>query len=208
MSNVGKSYLSQMLSRHGFFRYCCDDLIEEKLSKELKERGFSGINDVAKWMGQPYDHQYAQTSNKYLTFETSVMKSIITKLKSSLTEDRDTVVDTTASVIYTDAAIMDQLADQTTIIYLDTPESVKNEMYASYLANPKPVIWGDSFTKQSGESDTNALARCYPDLLSYRTSRYKKYAHITLEYDFFRRSNFRLGKLLDVVHKRHLSLLL
>ena len=64
MSSVGKSAWSTKLEElKGFRRYCCDDLIEKYLGPEFKALGYLGINDVSRWMGQPYDQRYKKTAN-------------------------------------------------------------------------------------------------------------------------------------------------
>ena len=58
MSNIGKTHLSKILCEVGFAHINCDDLIELKLEKKLKAVGYSGIKEVARWMGQPFDERY------------------------------------------------------------------------------------------------------------------------------------------------------
>lgn len=54
------------------------------------------------------------------------------------------------------------------------------------MTDPKPVVWGQSFNKKEGESDHDALVRCYPELLEFRARRYANLADITLPYDIAR----------------------
>jgi|Napbiome12C3dose_1001474.scaffolds.fasta_scaffold00001_322 hypothetical protein len=209
MSNGGKSHWSRelqgegfnywvrRLQRVGFERYCCDDLIEKKLGPELKARGFSGLRDIAEWMGQPFDPQYAETSKKYLDFEGEVVNEVLDRVENS--KARRVVIDTTGSVIYLAEDILQKLSARTRVVYLETPESVKDEMYKSYLENPKPVIWGDSFVKAPGETDMQALGNCYPKLLAHRAERYAKLAHVTLDYQMLRNPGFKVADLMTVL---------
>lgn len=199
MSNVGKTYWSMKLVSTGFRRFGIDEMIKEKLEEELKETGFSGIEDVAKWMGQPYDERYPDASKKYLDAETETVKEIVQQLENNSSLKENIVIDTTGSIIYTGDEIMMKLAKLTTVVYLDTPESVRQEMYESYLWNPKPVIWGSSFQKLDGESCQEALRQCYPQLLNYRAKQYKKYAHITLDYFLLRQPNFNTEDFINLV---------
>lgn len=180
MSGSGKSHWSKQLEQKGFIRFGCDDLIEQKLQKELKPLGYSGINDVSKWMGQPYEEKYFQNNKKYLELEKETMLEIFTQL-GSLPRSTNVIIDTTGSIIYTGKKIMQTLARLTKIVFLEIPESRKKEMYEFYLRDPKPVIWGNIFKKRAKESDTEALCRCYPKLLEYRTKKYKKYAALILD---------------------------
>lgn len=186
MSNCGKTFWSRKLEALGFKRFSCDDYIEKRLEMVLKNSGFSGISDVAKWMGQPYDKQYMETSKKYLELERESLDYILRYPNSGL-RYYNIVIDTTGSIIYTGRNIMEELSQLTTIVYLDTPITVRGEMCQLYFQNPKPVIWGDSYKKTYGESAFKALKRCYPDLLEYRCKKYKEYAHITLDYFLLRK---------------------
>ncbi len=185
MSNSGKTYWSKKLEAIGFKLFSCDDYIRIKLGTVLKHFGFSGFSDVARWMGQPFDKQYLETSKKYLEFERESLDIILRHLEFG-TRYQNIVVDTTGSIIYTGNDIIEELSKLTTIIYLDTPITVRQEMCKLYFQNPKPVLWGDMYKKRNGESDEKALKRCYPDLLNFRSKKYKKYAHITLDYFLIR----------------------
>lgn len=200
MSGSGKSYWSGKLQEAGFERFCCDDMIEERLGSELKSLGYSGIQDVAKWMGQPYNLQYGRTSKRYLDFEGEVVREVLATVEQSAPH-RDTVIDTTGSVIYLARDILQGLRARTRVVYLETPDSVKEDMYRLYLADPKPVIWGNSFSREDGETDMQALGRCYPLLLAYRTARYARLAHTTLNYRMLRNPDFTVGNFIDKVRE-------
>lgn len=181
MSGSGKSFWSKKLSEKGFKLFCCDDLIERKLNPELKSRGLRGIEDIAKWMGQPFDPQYPAASKKYLDFERQVMEEALEEVGNA-GQNEDMVIDTTGSVIYTGQEILNKLKAVTKVVYLETPQSVQDQMYRLYLAEPKPVIWGSDFSKEEGEGNMEALARCYPQLLAFRTAQYAKIADVTIGY--------------------------
>lgn len=201
MSNSGKTYWSKKLESAGFIRFSCDDYIEDKLSKELKKLGYSGISDVSKWMGQPYEKQYPQASKKYLNFEVESLNEIIRKLEKG-NIGKDMVIDTTGSVIYTGDKIMKDLARLSTIIYLDTPPEVRQKMCQLYFQNPKPVIWGDSFKKVNGERDVETLKICYPNLLEYRSKKYKKYARATLDYFLLRKQDITVNDFFELMGEK------
>ncbi|OGG26283.1 hypothetical protein A2960_04900 [Candidatus Gottesmanbacteria bacterium RIFCSPLOWO2_01_FULL_39_12b] len=197
MSHVGKTYWAKKLEEKGFIRFSCDDFIEEKLKAELAQSGYSGIEGVSKWMGQPYDFQYSGASKKYLELEILSLRNILSDIDNL--NGQNVVIDTTGSVIHTGQEVMQNLARKTRILELDTPESVKQEMYKSYLINPKPVIWGDVYKKFDDESTEQALARCYPLLLDYRTRKYKKYAHVSLNYFLLRQKDFSTENFLNLL---------
>ena len=177
MSNVGKSYVARALASDpslGFTPACIDDLIEEKLGPFLKSKGFTGIDGVAAWMGQPYDPQYPETQQLYLRFEEDSMNGV------TRPTGRNLVVDTTGSAIYTPQPVLDRLKNETLVVYLEATDEVKDALFQKYISNPKPVIWGDSFSRKNGETDLDALKRCYPQLLEFRANRYCALADATI----------------------------
>lgn len=197
MSGSGKTYWSGKLEQKGFKRICCDDLIEEKLFQELKSCGQAGLRDVARWMGQPFDKRYPETSKKYIECERQVMDEILAGINS----EQNSVIDTTGSVIYLNKEILDKLAKATWVIYLETPEKYQKIMYKLYLDDPKPVYWGKSFSRREGETNMEALARCYPNLLALRIRQYGKLADITLPYETLQRPGFGIDDFLSLIKK-------
>lgn len=188
MSEVGKTMWAKRLEALQYKRFSCDDVIEEKLGAELLPLGYSGIEDVAKWLGQPYEERYTKNSKRYLELEEESMKEILDTARAD--EDSDIVIDTTGSVIYLDESIVSRMKDETTVVYLETPQSVQDEMYELFLAYPKPLMWADQFAMQAGESKQQALARCYPELLRTRTEKYRQYADVTIDYYNVRKDDF------------------
>ncbi|MBI2145660.1 hypothetical protein HYU18_05075 [Candidatus Woesearchaeota archaeon] len=177
MSNVGKSFISVRLAPDhslNFARACIDDCIEEKLSPFLEGRGFSGIDGVAAWMGQPYDARYPETQQLYLGFEEASMSEVGYGI------GRNLVVDTTGSVIYLPQPVLSHLKEKTLVVYLEATDEVRNGLFERYISNPKPVIWGSSFNLQAGESGIEALKRCYPQLLDYRAGKYRELADVAV----------------------------
>jgi len=202
MSNVGKTHWSKLLeSELGFTRFDCDGMIEQNLEPYLKKHGFSGINDVSKWMGQPYDKRYPRNSEKYLFFEIEIMKKILNKLEKKQNTEENIVIDTTGSVVYTGAQIMEKLKKISIVINLGVPDSVKDEMLKKYIENPRPVYWGSSFNKTNTEENMDALKRCYPSLLSFRSKKYKEYADIILDYFRLRDPLFNINDFVKAVKK-------
>ena len=191
MSNVGKSYWSERLADDaGFEDICCDDLIEADIEHILKEGGYSGgIADVARWMGQPYDPQFAEAEKTYLDLESEHLKRIIDGLEEFGPLGGNRVIDTTGSVVHTSPLICEKLGQLTTIVALEATPDMQQEMFELYIAEPKPVVWGDVFEQQDNESPEQALARCYPNLLERRSRLYAEMAHVIIP----REVSVRLG---------------
>jgi shikimate kinase len=179
MSNVGKTYWSKRLAEEaGFTHICCDDLIEAEVADVLKELGYNGgIADMAKWLGQPYDQQFTKNQQKYLDLEIATMQNIIERLEQG-SLDGNTIIDTTGSVVHTSPEIRARLHALTTVVYLEATANMRHEMFKLYIAEPKPVVWGDIYRPKSGESPQAALARCYPKLLAHRSGLYAKMSHV------------------------------
>lgn len=199
MSNIGKTYRSLQLKNEGYTRYGCDDEIDARLDTALKALGYAGgIQETARWMGYPFDSQYPKTSKEYLDLEEEVLGKILDEAEGSK-PDQNIVIDTTGSVIYLPETVLARLARVTRVVYLEAPESKVQEMYEKFIKEPKPVIWGNSFTKIPGEDNMQALARCYPLLLAFRAERYAQLADVTLRGDDLWNPNFTVNKFLEAI---------
>jgi shikimate kinase len=182
MAGSGKSYWSKKLADIGFHRFCCDDLIAEKLSPELRKADGTS-RSLAEWMGFPYEPQYRMRESRYLAYEIKVLSEILRGIQSREPESEEkTVIDTTGSVIYTGKEVMAWLRRSTTVVHLQTPPEVKEHMLQVYVAQPRPVLWRDLFSKKPEESNQEALARCYPRLLFVRERLYSRYADVSVDY--------------------------
>jgi len=199
MAGSGKSYWSKKLAQHGFRRFCCDDLIAAKLSNSLVRSDGTKM-EMGTWMGFPYERHYTKRESTYLTYETEVLIEILEYLASHKnTHGENIVVDTTGSVIYTGDEILQRLYQYTTVIYLLTPPEVQEQLLNAYISKPHPMIWKDSFSQKPGETNQEALARCYSHLLSARQRLYARYADV--EIDYYRRNerNFSVTDFLHIV---------
>jgi hypothetical protein len=174
MSNIGKTHWSnRLVGEAGFEHIDCDVLVEKKLDSELVTLGYRGLSDVAKWMGQPYDSQYAYTSQKYLACEREVMLEVLEMLRRP--SKKPYVVDTTGSVIYTGDDILEELKKLTRIVHFEATPAHVTKLFERYIANPKPVIWGSSYAKPEPESQASAGQQLNAELLARRAQRYRRY---------------------------------
>ncbi len=178
MSNIGKTHLSKKLCEVGFTHINCDDLIELKLEKKLKAVGYSGIKEVARWMGQPFDERYFKNQKEYLSFENDVMKNIFKQKKN-----KNTIIDTTGSVVHTGIQMCTNLKFFSLVIYIEATEKMKERMFKQYIKEPKPVVFGNMFNQKRNETNSESLKRCYRDLLDARSALYKKYADVIIPRD-------------------------
>jgi shikimate kinase len=197
MAGSGKSYWSKKLEQQGFLRITVDDLIEAKLEKELTTLGYRGINDMAKWLGRPDEKKYQETSAKYIDFERDSILEILAIVHKHSGGKQSVVIDTTGSVVYVPSDILRELKYRTNMVYIHTPESAHKELVKRFINDPKPIIWGNVFTRHSGETYRQALARCYPMLLKERMSRYKELADVTLDFEYLTKPKLTAGDIIE-----------
>jgi len=201
MAGSGKSYWSEKLAQHGFRRFCCDDLIAAKLAPGLT-RPDGTTMEMGTWMGFPYERHYTKRESIYLTYEIEVLIEILEYLESHKnTRGENIVVDTTGSVIYTGDEILQKLCQHTTVIYLLTPPEVQEQLLNAYISKPHPMLWRDSFSKNPGETNQEARARCYPQLLSARQRLYARYADVEIDYYRQNEKGFSVTDFLHVVQE-------
>lgn len=202
MSGSGKSLWALKLAEKGFRRFCCDDLITKKLIHELTRP--DGITmELGEWMGFPYEPQYTECESKYLACEIDVLNEILESLeRREKNHDEKFVIDTTGSVIYTGEEILTRLCQNTTVVHLATPPEVQEEMLEAYITNKRPVLWRDMFSKGSNETNDEALARCYPRLLSSRERLYEQYADVTIDYYRLNEDGFGVSDFLKAIDAR------
>ena len=167
MSNIGKSFRSVQLGElQGLHCHAVDDLIAAEL-------GFADVGEIASWMGQPDGSDYAERQQQYLKLEAA-----ITTADTGM--HGNTVIDTTGSVIYLDDPLLADLKNRALVVEFRVPDSYLDLMINDYFANPKPVVWGEMFSRKAGESTDEALRRCYPQLLADRNRRYQALADLSL----------------------------
>jgi shikimate kinase len=198
MSGVGKSYWSVRLKRELDFEvFCCDDEIEKKLSPVLSKLGLKGINDMNKWMGHPFESQYEENSRTYLELENQTMLEILKRIEKGEFLNKNLVIDTTGSLVYTNPEIQKQLKSLTKVIYLKAGQEDVEKMYQTFLSDPKPIIWGNSFTPNTKLTNQQNLEICYPKLLQFRSKKYQELADKTINIKDLYNQNFDIAWFLE-----------
>jgi shikimate kinase len=200
MSGSGKSYWAAKLAESGFKCFSCDDRIASKLATELTKPDGT-VMPLGQWMGFPYDPNYAARESQYLSYEKQVLNEILKLLETNNAGSKPKlVIDTTGSVIYTAKKTLDKLRRYTRVVHLATPAEIQNQMFRADLARPRPVLWQGKFIKKPDETNTQALARCYPDLLAHREGLYKRLAHVSIDYDKYRKRGFTVTDFLKAAN--------
>ena len=199
MSGCGKSHWSKEFAKHGFQRFCCDDLITDKLEAVLTRP--DGVTvELGQWMGFPYEPHYEDREAQYLECEIEVLREILNILQSEKNNTKkNIIVDTTGSVIYTGDKNLNRLQTNSTVVHLETPPEVQEAMLQKYLTNKRPVLWKGLFSQQPHETNEQALARCYPVLMSAREKQYAQWAHVTIPFKTFNRDGFTVEEFISIV---------
>lgn len=180
MSGVGKTMWASKLALGGFICLHCDDLIADKLRVHGDISGTS-VEDVGRWMGFPFDADYAKREAKYLAYESEVLATISRSLPRAQVEHRRLVIDMTGSAIYIDPTILDSIRSVATFVYLMTPPAHYTRLLEAYCASPRPVIWKNSYLPLPNEEPQMALTRCYPQLLHFRASLYTSLSDVVID---------------------------
>jgi shikimate kinase len=202
MSGSGKSYWSAKLAKRGFRHFDCDRMIAAKLGPMLK-RSDGTVLSLGEWMGFPYQDGYQERESQYLVYEKKVLAEIFAVIeKDPLDPHSKIVIDTTGSVIYTGKKCLDQLRCLTTVVYLEIPFTIKDQMLQAYRTDPRPVLWQGKFIRKPQENKMEALARCYAELLSARERLYRRYAHVTIPYKRYRKRGWRTADFLATIKMR------
>ena len=198
MSGVGKSHWSKKVEAQGYRRYSCDELIAERFGVELGKKG-KATQNLAKWMGQPYSKDYEDAEALYLELESAVINQICDDLENATQKDIPVVVDTTGSLIYLQETILKRLRNLTHTVLLNVPFDKHEELFETYLQDPKPVIWNGKYLPCEGENPQKALSRCFRELLVYRNKRYGLMSDLELDYTFHQSPGTTVEDLLKLV---------
>lgn len=131
--------------------------------------------------GTAVREKLSRTSTKYLKFEKESLQDIFAEL--DLGVNQNTVIDTTGSLVHTGQKCCENLRDSSLVVYIKATEKIKEKMFRRYMENPKPVIFGSVFFQDNNEPPTQALERCYKELLNLREKLYSRLADVTIVRD-------------------------
>ena len=174
MSNVGKTHWSRRLvTDFGWHHYEVDEAIQKSLGIQT-----SNLTEVAQWMGAPHEPQYPEKSRLYLEAEEAATAQIPTLPEGNL------VVDTTGSFAHLSPKTREFIQQNYLVVNFDVSEKDIAIMIDDYFKEPKPVVWGDLFTPNEGESNRETLCRCYPKLINFRQNIFRQTADVNFPREF------------------------
>lgn len=170
MSNIGKSARSRGLAEEKRFEKAS---IDKKIAQKL---GLKNEEDIANWLGMPYDEGFLAKQKEYLNLENKLT------LNAKIPENKNFILDTTGSVIYLEPSVLAFLKKNFLIIHFKAPQAILAKMIEKFFSQPKPLVWGDKFSVCKKEETTeDALKKCYPKLLNFREKKYQQLADISLD---------------------------
>lgn len=198
MSGVGKTVCAAKLAAHGFQVIDCDALLAHKLQATSGASG-SSLEEIGRWMGFPYEADFRRREALYLECEQDVLRDVLAQATASAATGTNCVIDTGGSIIYADPALLQQLRQCSTVIYLRIPDTLHPQLLSTYLLCPRPLIWNGLFSQAPDEQLQDTFRRCYTQLISQRERLYEQYSHLILEYSDYRRPEFSAEHVLQIV---------
>ncbi len=201
MSGVGKSYWSSRLEKEaGFKRICCDDLIGEALEKKLVKLGVKpDLNSIAKWRGLPYEEKYQANERLQIMNEQEVMEAVCEEIERMGSED--IVVDTSGSMVYIDPMVITGLKEHSLMVYIVANEEQVTELYNDEVIFRRPLVWGAAYKQNQNENPTEAMRRCFADLIKWRASQYERWSDISIPYNQLRNETLNTEQFLALLSK-------
>ena len=176
MSGSGKTHWSRLLShKYGYTHLEFDELIGKSSQLAGLIKDFSGRDTAEKlgnYFGMPWSKGFEAKEKIYLNLEKKFMSG---------SQPMGSILDLTGSCIYHPTE-MEAIKATGLAIYLETSPQKQKEMLEIFLSNPKPVCWRGVFQMKAGESNEDALARCYLSLLAHRAELYPRFADVTIPY--------------------------
>lgn len=177
MSGSGKTHWARALAeKYGYNHIEFDELIAkaDPIAEKIKDNhGLSATERVAAYLGMPWTKGFGERQAEYLACEREVMI-------------RDhpvgSIIDFTGSCAYHPEQLADFKKYGALMVYLETSLERLNEMFAVFMADPKPVCWNGSFNMREGESTHEALRRCYPELIRHRDGLYRASSDVIIPY--------------------------
>lgn len=178
MSGVGKSFHAAALARRGFVHHDIDAEIAGRVPELATPLpGERPVETVGRWMGMPWSPGHFEREAQYLALEADLTA---VALERAAGPGRH-VIDTTGSVVHLPEPLSRRIHALATVVYLDAGPDAAAALFARYLAEPKPVVFGESWLPRPDETPEATLARCYPELLARRDRLYRALSHHVLD---------------------------
>jgi len=183
MSGAGKSHWTSSIAIHLHATLISSDkFIRKKLGEEIGSNSYSDTLALSAWLGLPNSPDYPERANKYLCWEQESIKYGL-----SVAQESDSIVmDTSGSVVHLEQSLLLQLKEKFKVIYLSFEEKQIDQVIDTYFSDPKPIIWGDSFTVDNSQSIHDQIVEAFPRLIAARRNAYQQLAHVTVPFEIHR----------------------
>ena len=169
MSGTGKTFRTHGMAQVGHFsRIGIDDRIDAHLNE-------ANTGETAAWMGPPGSPTYAQRSAEYLALEEQFLAGALDSQPSG-----NLLIDTTGSTPHLPAGLLNRLKEETFLVHLQSTDDMIEKLLETYRQDPKPVVFGEHFVQEAGESHEDALVRCFGRLVQWREGRFCAMADATV----------------------------
>lgn len=191
MSNIGKSFTAGRLAKtHDFDLIEVDRIIWESL-------GQGSMADFAAWQGQPYTEDYGPRETQSIAMETEATRKAL-----GLPQTGNALLDTTGSVIYTDADVLSTLTDHWLVVHIIAEEKDLERLKSDYFALPKPLIWHGHYAQQDDMTPEESILACYPKLLESRGQAYRDLADVGLPSSFVLDPQTTMDDVMDIIREQ------
>jgi hypothetical protein len=117
------------------------------------------------------------------------MSNLLNKA-SNEAKNKDVVLDCSGSVIYIDPKLLESMQSVSTVIYLEASKNYINAMCEQYVANPKALIWDESFQPNDHEGAHETIRRCFKTLIDNRQRKYLSLSDYKIEFETARSGSF------------------
>lgn len=190
MSGAGKTHFSQELAEWGWDHYSCDFEIAERLNIDVSVDDLSALSAFIGQVGDeafgglPVD-EFKRRQKMYYDAECDALRAMGAKIG-----DANFVNDSTGSFCeITDEDLLRAVADETLLVYIETPKDSHAEIIERARSYPKPLYfppaqfdgWLAEYCKEQGVSAAEIVpndfsAWVFPKLFMSRLPKYERLA--------------------------------
>lgn len=205
-SGAGKSEFGLRLNSLNY-GMCSIDIQIEKAMEYLDIKG------VSHWLGKPFDGRYKENEKFLLNLERNLSNEILEIAIRNAKIGAKSIIDFPGSVAYLDLALLKNLRDNSTIVYLQV--DIKKNFNAIFERfrkdqDVKPFIYLDPRESNSiiTEEDFNndeQLKEYYRNILEYRQSVYERWADITIPSDDLHNGKITPEQVIGMVQRHNAS---
>lgn len=183
MSGVGKTYLSALLARQGWYHYSCDyeigtQFLGDEIAKTLGVDNAitrEDISQLSRYVGRLGDpvrggldlDEFKRRQNAYFTAECEALRQLPVRVKQAHKEGHQQVVnDSTGSMCeIDDRVLLDMVDENSLIVYIKASAEEEKAVLARANTHPKPLFysperfeyWLEEYLTETGVSAADKI---------------------------------------------------